>query len=176
MHLTTERLVIADVEASDLDGLLEVALSNPAFLATHEGTADGPGSYDRGMLERDLAVAAMDPARHPLALRRNGSDDVVGWAEVLDAHPVDGVPWVGLLELHAAHQRQGLGREAVGALLGWAGALGSEWLGLGVDADDAAAQAFWTALGAERYRTGERTSPLGRVAVDVLRLPTQVPG
>jgi RimJ/RimL family protein N-acetyltransferase len=84
------------------------------------------------MLERDLAVARMDPARHPLVLRDSTDDGrVIGRAEVLDEHPRDGAPWIGLFEVH--QQRQGYGLEAVEALLGWARSAGAPALRLGVD-------------------------------------------
>jgi len=112
------RFVPLDESVPDdvLDGVLAVALSNPAFLATHEGSANEPGHYDRSMLERDLAVSALDPERHSYALMQADGGTVVGWADVLDRHPRDQVPWIGLLEIHGHHHRRGYGREAAAAL------------------------------------------------------------
>jgi RimJ/RimL family protein N-acetyltransferase len=170
ISLRTERLVIEEAGPDDVEGLLAVALSNPEFLATHEGSAGEPGRYDRSMLERDLAVAELDPSRHPLVVRRAQGGEVVGWAEVLDEHPRDGVPWIGLLELRADVHRQGLGREAARALADWYRERGIARLRLGVDDGNVAAAAFWRSLGYRSVDRRERPSPLGTLGVDVLEL------
>ena len=170
VHLTTPRLVLSDVDEQDVDGLLAVALSNPRFTGHAEGSDGIPGLFDRGMLERDLAVAELDPARHPLAVRLRADDRVVGWADLLEHHPRDGVPWIGLLELHADVQRQGYGREAAGALAQWARERGAPALRLGVDDGNDAALAFWTSLGYVEVDRRERRGPSGPLAVAVLEL------
>lgn len=174
VRLVTERLVIADVEIEDLDDLLTVALSNPAFRATHEGSGGAVGAYDRQMLERDLGVADLDPARHPLTIRLRSHDgdpgDVVGWAELLDEHPRDLVPWVGLLELHADVHRRGYGRECAQAFVAWAHEAGARSLRLGVDDGNDAAATFWRSQGFCVVDRRERASPGGRLGVDVLEL------
>jgi len=167
--LRTQRLVLDDAGAADVDALLAVALSNPAFLATHEGSEGEPGRYDRSMLERDLAMADLDPLRHTLALRRHDGE-VVGWADVLDEHPRDGVPWIGLLELRADVHRQGLGREAAQALADWYAGQGVARLRVGVDDGNEPAAAFWRSLGYRPVDRRERPSPQGRLGVDVLEL------
>jgi len=168
MHLTTERLDLTDIGPDDLDAVLAVALSNPAFLATHEGSGGQLGRYDRDMLERDLAVADLDPGRRPLVVRLRDTGEVVGWAELLDEHPRDHVPWIGLLELHADHHRRGFGREATDAFLDWARARGASALRLGVDDGNEAAMAFWTGLGFVPVDRRERDSPTGHLGVTVL--------
>lgn len=46
------------------------------------------------------------PARHPLVLRdKSERRRVIGWAEGLDEHPRDHVPWMGLLEVHQQEQQ-----------------------------------------------------------------------
>lgn len=167
--LRTERLVLSDVGPSDVEGLLAVALSNPAFLATHEGSDGEPGRYDRPMLERDLAMADLDPLRHVLAVRRHDGE-VVGWADLLDEHPRDGVPWIGLLELRADVHRQGLGGEAARALAQWYRDRGAPRLRLGVDDGNEPAAAFWRSLGYRPVDRRERPSPQGKLGVDVLEL------
>jgi RimJ/RimL family protein N-acetyltransferase len=172
--LRTHRLTIAQAGPDDVDGLLAVALSNPAFLATHEGSGGEPGAFDRSMLERDLAVADLDPQRHSLVLRRDDGE-VVGWADVLDEHPRDGVPWIGLLEVRADVQRQGLGREAAKAVARWYGERGATAVRAGVDDGNEAAAAFWRSLGYRPVERRERPSPLGVLGVDVLELPLDGP-
>lgn len=171
LTLETERLVLTEVTEDDVDGLLAVALSNPEFTGDHEGSAGEPGRFDRDMLERDLAVAWMDPARHPLVLRHKGhSGRVMGWAEVLDEHPRDLVPWIGLLEVHRQDQRHGYGSEAVTALLAWARAGGAPALRLGVDEGNASGFAFWQRLGFLEVDQRERVGPWGPVRVTVMEM------
>jgi len=123
-------------------------LSNPEFTHAHEGSDGEPGRFDRSMLERDLAVAWMDPARHPLVLRtKSHRARVIGWTEVLDKHPRDRVPWMGLLEVHQQEQRHGYGGEAVAALVEWARAGGAPALRLGVDEGNVIGLALWQSLG-----------------------------
>lgn len=172
MHLpmTTPLLLLEEPGDDDLAGLLAVALSNPVFLAMHEGSAGEPGRYDEGMLARDLAVAQSDPLRHPLVIRRRADGAVVGWAETLDRHPRDDVPWIGLLELHADEQGKGLGREAATALADWYRSQGGTRLRIGVDDGNDGAAAFWRALGYESVDRRVRDSPGGRLGVDVLEI------
>jgi hypothetical protein len=71
-----------------MDGLLSVASSNPDPADDRETSGGEPGRFDRDMLERDLTVAWIDPARHPLVLRTEEEPTrLTGWAEVLDEHP-----------------------------------------------------------------------------------------
>lgn len=163
-----------------LDALVSVSLSNPAFLATHEGSDGEVGSYDRDRLERDLAVAAMDPLRIPFAVLQPAATagvaarlgGVVGWGELLVEHPRDHVPWLGLLELHADAQGRGLGREAADALVGWARDLPAPALRLGVDDGNHRAAAFWARCGFVPVDHRERASPGGRLGVTVMERPT----
>jgi GNAT superfamily N-acetyltransferase len=174
VSLRTDRLALAEAGPDDVVGLLAVALSNPAFLATHEGSGGDPGAFDRSMLERDLAVADLDPQRHSLVVRRHDGE-VVGWADVLDEHPRDGVPWIGLLELRADVHRQGLGREAAEALARWYADCGASALRVGVDDGNDAAAAFWRSLGYRPVDRRERPSPVGLLGVEVLELSLDDP-
>lgn len=171
LTLETQRLLIAEATEDDLDGLLSVALSNPNFTGHHEGSDGDPGRFDRGMLERDLAIAWMDPARHPLALRtRRQPGRVVGWADLLDEHPRDHVPWIGLLEVHQQEQRKGYGREAVAALADWARRGGATALRLGVDDGNDTALCFWQSMGFQHVEQRARSGPSGPMAVAVMEL------
>jgi GNAT superfamily N-acetyltransferase len=171
LTLETERLVLTEATQDDVDGLLAVALSNPDFTGDHEGFAGEPGRFDRDMLERDLTVAWLDPARHPLVLRhKDDPGRVIGWAEVLDEHPRDLVPWIGLLEVHRQEQRHRYGSEAATALLDWARARGATALRLGVDEGNASGFAFWSTLGFRAVDDRERISPSGPVRVTVMEM------
>lgn len=173
----TERLVMTEAAEDDVDDLLVVALSNPDFTGDHEGSGGEPGLFDRDMLERDLAVAWMDAARHPLVLRTKCDPvRVIGWAEVLDEHPRDHVPWIGLLEVHSQEQRQGYGREAVSALTAWARAGGAPALRLGVDEGNDAGLAFWQSMGFSVVDQRERVGPSGRIGVTVMEVRLEAKG
>jgi RimJ/RimL family protein N-acetyltransferase len=77
------------------------------------------------MLERDLAVADLDPERRFFVLRatavgqsgtgQEGPRLVVGILDLLITNPSDGHPWIGAVEIAVEHRRQGYGREAVRA-------------------------------------------------------------
>ena len=165
----TDRLVIAEATEADVDGLLAVALSNPDFTGHNEGSDGEAGRFDRGMLERDLALAWLDPARHPLVIRdKNNPPRVVGWGDVLDDHPRDHVPWIGLLEIHQQEQRRGYGREAVTALREWARVRGATALRRGVDEGNAKAFAFWQTLGFRPVDERDRPGPGGPLRVTVM--------
>ena len=171
LAVKTERLVLTEATEKDVDGLLAVALSNPEFTGNHEGSAGEPGLFDRDMLERDLAVAWMDSARHPLVLRhKDDRGRVIGWAEVLDEHPRDLVPWIGLLEVHRQEQRHSYGSEAAAALLVWARAGGAPALRLGVDEGNTSGFAFWQRLGFLEVDHRERVGPSGPVQVTVMEM------
>jgi RimJ/RimL family protein N-acetyltransferase len=170
VELTTPRLRLSVVQEADIDGLLAVALSNPEFLASHEGVDGLAGHYDQAMLERDLAIADMQPGRYPLAVRMRADDQVVGWAEVLEEHPEDRLPWIGLLEIRADRQRQGYGRESAEAMCAWAGERGARAVRLAVDLTDERAGSFWARLGFTEVARSERSSPAGKVVVRVLEL------
>lgn len=172
LTLETERLVLTEATEDDVDELLAVAVSNPDFTGHHDGSAGEPGQFDRDMLKRDLAVAWRDPARHPLVLRhRTDRGPAVGWAEVLDEHPRDLVPWIGLLELHRQEQRRGYGREATMALLAWARARRATALRLAVDHGNSSGLAFWQSVGFRALEARQRAGPAGPIRVTVMEFP-----
>ena len=149
----TPRLRVVEAASVDIEALLEVYLSNPRTLAVTEGSAGEPGRYDRGMLERDLWIAGMEPERTAAALMLSSSDEPVGAIDWVERHPERDIPWLGMLMLHADHQRQGLGREALDGLAAHGRARGWKSLGAGCLSDDSRAAAFLTACGL--MRTGE---------------------
>jgi RimJ/RimL family protein N-acetyltransferase len=170
VRLTTGRLELSTPADVDLDGLLAVVHSNPQFLATHNAAASDPRGYDRSMLEDDLADAADDPARHPLVIRLRTTSEVIGWAELLDEHPSDHLPWLGLLELHADQHGHGYGVEATEALVEWARRSGAPALRVGVDDGNDRSLAFWARRGFTPVDRRERPSPRGPLGVTVLEL------
>lgn len=88
-------------------------------------------------------VAAFDPVRAILSVRLRGDGRVVGYVDLLDAHPEDGVPWLGALELAAGEQAQGYGRQCVEAVSDRArDVVGAKAIRAAVDDDDRRARAF----------------------------------
>ena len=112
----TPRLTAAEVTEDDISELLDVHLSNQAYLDLTEGSGGSAGAYDRGMLERDLMMSAMTPGRHTCVLRLRDSGACVGVLDRMDENPNDGVPWIGLVMVHGERQRSGLGAEALRGL------------------------------------------------------------
>lgn len=168
MELVTDRLVIDTVAEDDLDALVTARRSQPLHLARTEGTAGQVGLYDASKLGRDLAVADMDPARHLLAVRDRRDGQAIGLVDVLRVHPVDGVPWLGMVLVHADHEGRGVGREVVGAIARWArDALGAEVVRAGADEDDDAARAFLVAVGFCEVERRWRRGPAGHKVVVV---------
>ena len=163
----TGRLTAVPAADCDLDALLEVYTSNPGTLAVTEGSAGEPGHYDRGMLERDLWMAELEPGRTAAALLLAGSDRPVGAMDWLDAHPEREIPWLGMLMVHATYQRRGLGRDAMAGLAGHGRGQGWERLGAGCLTGDARAEGFLAACGFaptgrvdHRFAAGERSVSL----------------
>jgi RimJ/RimL family protein N-acetyltransferase len=168
LRLETADLVLSPVEEEDLDSIVAVRRSNPDRLARTEGTEAMPGHYDRGMLERDLAVAAFDPARHFLCVRLRGDGRVIGYVDFLDAHPDDGVPWLGVVELSASDQGRGYGRQCVAAVVRRVEKdLDASVLRAAVDSDDAQAVSFLEHAGFGAVSQAQRSSPGGRVDITV---------
>jgi len=112
----TARLIAAEVAEEDVPELLDVYLSNPAYLELTEGSGGVAGAYDRGMLERDLAMSTLTPGRHTAVLRLRDDGACVGVLDWMDENPNDGAPWLGLIMIHADRQHLGLAGEAVAGL------------------------------------------------------------
>ncbi len=113
----TERLDVRGVEEADIAGLLAVYRSNPRIIAVTEGSAGEPARYDRGMLERDLWMSELQPGRHTAGLFLRDGGTCVGVLDWADGDAGE-TPSIGLVMVHAEHQRRGYGREAVLGLIG----------------------------------------------------------
>lgn len=148
IELETKRLRLREATPEELPALLDVYLSNPAFVAMNEGARGEQGYYDLAMLQRDWQIAQMMPGRHMLGMWLKETGQAVGQADFLDENPADGMPWLGLLMIAGPFHWQGLGTEAFEVLAehfrterGWTA------LRLGVLPQNAAALAFWQRLG-----------------------------
>jgi len=148
LTLESSRLTLREVEADDLPALLPVYLSNPVFVALNEGSRGESGYFDLEMFQRDWWVQRMMSGSHWLGIYLTASGAAVGQANFLEENPADGYPWLGLLMIASAHQRQGLGSEAFACLADhFRAAYGWAALRLGVHPENAPAPAFWQHLG-----------------------------
>lgn len=148
IKLETKRLRLREAAPDDLPALLDVYLSNPAFVAMNEGSRGEQGYYDLAMLQRDWQIAQITPGRFLLGIWLKESSEAVGQADFLDENPNDGMPWLGLLMIAGPFHRRGLGTEAFEALAehfrnerGWTA------LRLGAFPENTTALAFWRRLG-----------------------------
>lgn len=62
-------------------------------------------------------MAKISPGRWLSGIYVKPSQVAVGVLDFMEESPGDGLPWVGLLMVHAEHQGRGYAREALGALL-----------------------------------------------------------
>lgn len=146
--LQSPRLRLRATAEADLPALLNVYLSNPAFVSHHEGARGESGYFDLAMLQRDWWIAQMMPGRHMLGIYLADGGAAVGMADYLEENPDDGMPWLGFLMIARDHQRQGLGTEAYTCLAahfrdhyGWPA------LRIGVESWNTGAFTFWERLG-----------------------------
>jgi ribosomal protein S18 acetylase RimI-like enzyme len=109
------------------------------------------------MLRDDLAEDGTE-----LRIARDGAGRLVGFAEILPAHPADGDPWIGLLLVDGRQRRHGHGRAITTALEDRFRDEGADRVGLAVLEDNTEALAFWTALGyqeTDRRRDRDKGRP-----------------
>lgn len=130
--LETDRLIVGELEAEQLEGLLPVFQSRPEYLQMVEGTSGVPGLYDLSKLRRDWWLAQQMPGRRMCGIYVKPSQAAVGVLDFIEESNSDGHPWVGLLMIHAAHGRQGYAREALDALLDHGRSLGWTAIRVGV--------------------------------------------
>jgi RimJ/RimL family protein N-acetyltransferase len=166
----TARLTAAEVEEGDIPELLGVHLSNQAYLDLTEGSGGDPGAYDRGMLERDLTLAAMTPGRHATILRIRLDATCVGLLDWIDENPNDGVPWIGLVMIHADHQRRGLAAEAIAGLAEHGRSHGWTRLREGVIEGNDAGMALALAAGMREVERRPHAIAAGEVELAVMEL------
>ncbi|HEY6407345.1 MAG TPA: GNAT family N-acetyltransferase [Ktedonobacteraceae bacterium] len=113
IELESDRLHIREITADDLSNVLPVHLSNPDFLQYMEGSEGEAGRYDLERWQRDWYIAQLMPGRHMLACYLKDGGEAAVFSEYLEENEDDGKPWLGVLSIHKAYQRQGLGTEAL---------------------------------------------------------------
>jgi RimJ/RimL family protein N-acetyltransferase len=134
------------VSEADLPYLLEVFRSNPRYLEWAEG-----GRYDLETLRMDWSSARSAEGRYMLALRDPETGAPIGVIEYLTVNPNDGHPWIGLILVAADRQREGLGSEAMNAVLDHITLNWASPVRLGVIDENVAGLGLAISLGFERY-------------------------
>jgi RimJ/RimL family protein N-acetyltransferase len=166
----TARLAATEAAEEDIPELLDVYLSNPAYLELTEGSGGVAGAYDRGMLERDLALSALTPGRHTAVLRLRDGGGCVGVLDWMDENPNDGAPWLGLIMIHAGHQHRGLAAEAIAGLAAHGRAAGWTRLREGVVEGNDAGMALARAAGMHEVERKHHRVAAGDCELAVMEL------
>jgi RimJ/RimL family protein N-acetyltransferase len=158
IEMESVRLLMREVAPDDLPLLLPVYLSNPEYVAQSEGSRGVAGYYDLEMFQRDWQIAKMTPGRHMVGIFLKETGEAIGLADYLEEHPADGQPWLGVLLIASAQQRQRLGTEAFARLVehfrddyAWSG------LRIGVMKTNAEALAFCRRLGFQEMPATDAT-------------------
>lgn len=171
--LETDRLILADVEPEQLPELLEVFLSQTDYLELTELTAGERGLYDLSKLRRDWHIAQITPGRHMLGIYVKPSQAAVGVMDFMAESPSDGMPWLGLLLIHGAHQGRGLAAEALQALLAHGREEGWRVLRAGVLAANQAGLGFARRMGFREVGSGRETGGERGAEVVILELAVE---
>ncbi|MFF3446908.1 GNAT family N-acetyltransferase [Streptomyces sp. NPDC002667] len=118
--------------------------SNPEYCRA--GGEYDPERIAPGRVEADLREEAGSEGGHVL-LARDAGGRTVGLVCLLDRHPKDGYPWIGLLIVHGGQRRKGIGRLLVTAVEERFRRQGRDGLRLAVLENNPSAFAFWSSLG-----------------------------
>ncbi|MFI7600630.1 GNAT family N-acetyltransferase [Actinoplanes sp. NPDC049681] len=134
----------ATLTAAELGSLDEICRSQPAYWRA-SGDQD-PDSMTRAEIEAMLREDAEADGCETV-VGRDSAGRVVGFAQLLLRHPVDGHPWIGLLMVDGRQGRRGYGREIVTAVEDRFRSEGATAVRLGVLVVNTEAQQFWARLG-----------------------------
>lgn len=160
--LHTDRLLLREVDSSDLEAVHRVFDSNPDFLQFREMME----SYDLDSVTRYWEAASFDSARHVLLVVRKDTGIAIGLLDFIDQSPTDGKPWVGLIMIHDEHQRHGFGTEAVRAVTDLVGSRGHRSVRMAVITGNEKGSAFARHVGFEAYgQAGAREEGAHEVAL-----------
>ncbi|GAB1643405.1 GNAT family N-acetyltransferase [Krasilnikovia sp. MM14-A1259] len=137
-------LTRATLTGAELDSLVDICRSQPEYWRS-SGDQD-PDAMSRAAVEVMLREDAEADGCETV-VGRDGEGRVVGFAQLLLRHPIDGHPWIGLLLVDGRVGRQGYGRAIVAAVEDRFRADGATAVRLGVLVANAEALPFWEALG-----------------------------
>ncbi|WP_435243802.1 GNAT family N-acetyltransferase [Streptomyces cucumeris] len=118
--------------------------SNPGYCRT-AGEYD-PEHLPTERLEADLREEAEGEGCEVL-LARERHGRLVGLVCLLDRHPTDGFPWIGLLMVHGDLHRQGMGRRLTAVVEERLRERRHRGVRLAVLENNPSATAFWSSLG-----------------------------
>jgi RimJ/RimL family protein N-acetyltransferase len=143
-RMESERLVIRPVVEEDLPEMLPIYQTNPFYL---QQTMEN-GQYSLEDLQKDLREVRAAAGRHFLVACLRDGGQAIGAIELLEENPSDGLPWIGLLMIHASFHRKGLATECF-RLVANHGNVVLAWkhLRIGVLAGNAPALTFWRGIG-----------------------------
>ncbi|MER5468275.1 GNAT family N-acetyltransferase [Streptomyces sp. NPDC002685] len=109
------------------------------------------GEYDPERIPADRVEADLreeaDTEGCEVLLARDEQGRIVGLVCLLDRHPTDGHPWIGLLLVQGNLHRRGLGRRLAGLVEERFRHEGRDGLRLAVLENTPTSLAFWTSLG-----------------------------
>lgn len=161
--LQTERLVLREAEAADLERMYAVFSSDPKLLEMRPEIA-AAGGYDLASLRTYWETAQLDPVRHVLVIEDAATGAAVGVLDFVTESPADGLPWIGLVVIHGDRQRSGLGSEAVAAVASHLAGEGRQIARMAVMADNGVGLAFARSLSFHEVREAA-TPVVGRRAL-----------
>ncbi|MFY0544122.1 GNAT family N-acetyltransferase [Brevibacillus sp. H7] len=154
----SRRLTFSPVTEADFPALLTVYSSNPDYMEMSEGTR----IVSLETVEKDHRENLELPDSFSVAIREQGSADIIGISQFILRNPNDGFPWLGLIMLHSARQQHGYAREFMETLIEWYRENGYEELRLGVLEKNRKVVPFYERLGFFTYEV-KQSEKLGRV-------------
>jgi ribosomal protein S18 acetylase RimI-like enzyme len=109
------------------------------------------GEYDPENIQADLVEADLREESSTegceVLLARDAQGQLVGVLCLLDRHPTDGHPWIGLLMVHGNVRRKGIGRLLADLVEERFRSEDRDGIRLAVLENNPAALAFWSSLG-----------------------------
>lgn len=124
--------------------IVDIYATNPVYFRA-------AGDYDPDHITAEAVEADLrdevDAAGSEVLIARDEDGAAVGMTCLLDRHPTDGHPWIGLLLVHGGLHRQGLGRQLADLIEERFRGEGREGLRLAVLENNPSALAFWRTLG-----------------------------
>ncbi|MFF1812235.1 GNAT family N-acetyltransferase [Streptomyces sp. NPDC058251] len=130
--------------AEEIAEVVELYASNPEYCCA-AGEYD-PENLQADRVEADLREEAGTEGCKVL-LARDGQGQLVGLVCLLDRHPTDGWPWIGLLMVHGSFHRKGIGGVLTNLVEERFRSEERNGIRLAVLENNPAALTFWSSLG-----------------------------
>ncbi|BCJ73170.1 hypothetical protein CS0771_27140 [Catellatospora sp. IY07-71] len=129
--------------------LAELYAGNADYHRLSGDFGDRPEEVTAAQVAAALDAELAEPGVEVLLARTggDGGGPLTGVVAVLDTHPADGLPWIGLLLVDARRRGRGLGRAVAEEVHDRLRGQGRPAVRLAVLENNAAALAFWSALG-----------------------------